>query len=171
MVGRPGFARYPGAWQTRVGSLAPTAQKYGVSLQHKLHLAFLVRPAFRRTVKKHASCKVWPTARKPRKASPVGPKKSRCFFLRKSAVFQSLMRGTAKQHGLLHIGGHLVAKGVLRHMGQIHPIFTCMYRENRPIFSKYGVSRQPKLDTVQVVPTSPLGTSRTPWGHQPYISR
>ena len=48
------------------------------------------------------------------------------YFLRKSAfekVFQSLMRGTAKRHGFLHIGAHLVAKGVLGHMRQIDPHF------------------------------------------------
>ena len=31
---------------------------------------------------------------------------------------QSLMRGTAKRHGLLHIGAHLVAQEVLGRMGQ-----------------------------------------------------
>ena len=33
------------------------------------------------------------------------------------------MRGTAKLHGFLHIGAHLVAKGALGHMVQIHPHF------------------------------------------------
>ena len=36
-------------------------------------------------------------------------------------IFQPLMRKTAKQHVFLHIGAHLVAKGVLGQMGQIHP--------------------------------------------------
>ena len=36
------------------------------------------------------------------------------------------MRGTAKQHGFLHIGANLVAKGALGQMGQIHPISTCI---------------------------------------------
>ena len=36
------------------------------------------------------------------------------------------MRGTARQHGFLHIGANLVAKGVLGQMGQIHPFSTCI---------------------------------------------
>ena len=59
----------------------------------------------------------------------VDPKKAenkKIPFRRKSAIFGSLMRATAKQHGFLHIGAHLVAKGVLGQMGQIQPIFTCI---------------------------------------------
>ena len=48
------------------------------------------------------------------------------IFLRKSAIFQPLMRGTAKQHAFLHIGANLVAKRALGQMGQIHPISTCI---------------------------------------------
>ena len=44
-------------------------------------------------------------------------------IVRKSAIFQPLMRGTAKQHGFLHIGANLGAKRALGQMGQIHPIF------------------------------------------------
>ena len=86
---------------------------------------------------------------KTAKITPVGPKKGRKIkiFLRKSAIFQSLMRGTAKRHGFLHIGAHLVAKGVLGHMGQIHPISTCIEGKSAN-FSKYGFSLQPKLDYV-----------------------
>ena len=47
-------------------------------------------------------------------------------FLRKPAIFQPLMRGTAKQHGFLHIGANLVTKRALGQMGQIHPISTCI---------------------------------------------
>ena len=57
------------------------------------------------------------------------------------------MKGTAKQHGVLIIGAHLVAKGVPGHMGQIHPIFTCIEGKSAN-FSKYGFSLQPKLDYV-----------------------
>jgi hypothetical protein len=46
-------------------------------------------------------------------------------YLRKSAIFYPLMRGTARQHGFLHIGANLVAKRALGRMGQIHPISTC----------------------------------------------
>ena len=48
------------------------------------------------------------------------------------------MRGTARWHGLLHIGAHFVAKGALGHMGQIHPISIYVHRENRPIFRHSG---------------------------------
>jgi hypothetical protein len=53
-------------------------------------------------------------------------KNEKKYFLRKSAIFQPLMRGTAKQHGFLHIGANLVAKRALGQMGQIHPISTCI---------------------------------------------
>ena len=46
--------------------------------------------------------------------------------MRKPAIFQPLMRGTAKQHRFLHIGANLVAKGLLGKMGQIHPFSTCI---------------------------------------------
>ena len=55
------------------------------------------------------------------------------IFLRKSAIFQPLMRGTAKRHGFLHIGANLVAKRALGQMGQIQPISICIW-ENRPFF-------------------------------------
>jgi hypothetical protein len=48
------------------------------------------------------------------------------IFLRKSAIFQPLMRGTAKQQRFLHIGANLVAKRALGLMGQIQPISTCI---------------------------------------------
>ena len=64
---------------------------------------------------------------KTAKITLVGPKKrSKKYFLRKFAIFQPLMRGTAKRHGFLIIGTHFVARGVLGHMRQIHPIFTCI---------------------------------------------
>jgi len=53
-------------------------------------------------------------------------KNEKKIFLRKSAIFQPSMRGTAKQHGFLHIGTNLVAKHALGQMGQIHPISTCI---------------------------------------------
>ena len=47
----------------------------------------------------------------------------------------------------LHIWAHLVAKGVLGHMGQDRLISTCIGGKSAN-FSKYGVSLQPKLDYV-----------------------
>jgi hypothetical protein len=38
-------------------------------------------------------------------------------FLRKSAIFQPLMRGTAKQHGFLHIGANLNAGNLCMYAG------------------------------------------------------
>ena len=85
------------------------------------------------------------------KITPVGPKKrsknKKNIFLRKFAIFQSLIRGTAKRHGFLHIGAHLVAKGVLGHMRQIDPISTCTEGKSAN-FLKYGVSLQSTLDLV-----------------------
>ena len=65
------------------------------------------------------------TAKKSPKPKKNGQKMKK-IFLRKSAIFQPLMRGTAKQHGFLHIGANLVAKRALGQMGQIHPISTCI---------------------------------------------
>ena len=47
------------------------------------------------------------------------------------------MRGTAKWHGFLHIGAHLVAKDALGQMVQIHPI--SMYIEKIGQFFKIRV--------------------------------
>ena len=65
---------------------------------------------------------------KTAKITREGPEKGQKNIkkLRKFAIFQPLMKGTAKRHGFLHIGADLVAKGVLGHMGWIHPIFTCV---------------------------------------------
>ena len=71
----------------------------------------------------------------------------KAVFLRKSAIFQSMIRGTAKRHGFLHIGAHLATKGALGQIGQIHLISTCIQGKSA-IFSKYGFSLQPKLDYV-----------------------
>ena len=63
------------------------------------------------------------------KIAPVGPEKGRKikkYFLRKFAIFQSLMKETARWHGFLHIRAHLVAKGALGQMGQIQPVSTCI---------------------------------------------
>ena len=87
---------------------------------------------------------------KPAENTPVGPKKGRKIknaFLRKSTIFQSLMRGTARRHGFSHVGAHLVAKGVLGHMRQIHPISACIEGKSAN-FSKYGFSVEPKLNLV-----------------------
>ena len=88
---------------------------------------------------------------KTAKLTPVGPKKGQKIkkwgFLEKVRNFSVLDEGTAKRHVLLHIGAHLVAKGVLGHMGQIHPIFTCTQGKSAN-FSKYGFSRKPTLDYV-----------------------
>ena len=112
----------------RMCHTAPAAQKYGFSWEPMLHLAFLVRPESSKSMPatKHGQ------QRKNRKNHPGGPKKG---------SKNNLMRGTAKWHGFLHIGSHLVTKGVLGHMRQITP-FPHAQRENRPIFSKYGFSPQ-----------------------------
>ena len=122
------------------------------------------------TAKRYASHKIWPAARKPQKSPRWARKNVEKYFLGKSAIFQSLIRETAKWHGVLHIRAHLVAKGVLGHMRQIHPISTCTEGKSAN-FSKYGFSPEPTLDYVQIVPRIPLGTSRTPQGHQPCIFR
>ena len=58
------------------------------------------------------------------------------------------MRETARRHGgSLYIGAHLVAKGMLGHMQQIHPISTCIEGKSANC-SKYGFSVEPRLDWV-----------------------
>ena len=158
----------------RMCHTAPTAQKYGFSLESELDLAFLVRPEPPNSM----SATNAGQQRVNRKIHPCGPgpknrSKNKIYtyiYSRKSAIFQSLMRGTAKRHGFLHIGAHLVAKGVLGHMRQIHPISTCTQGKSAN-FSKYGFSLKPTLDWVYMLPTSPLGTSRTPPRHHQYASR
>ena len=103
------------------------------------------------------------TAKKSPKTKKNGQKMNK-IFLRKSAIFQPLMRGTAKQHGFLNIGADLVAKRALGQMGQIHPISTCIQGKSAN-FSKYGFSVEPMLNYVWMDPARPLGTSRTPQGH------
>ena len=85
-------------------------------------------PGAAETAKKHASLKIWPTARKRQKnqQKQKNGQKNGKIFLRKPAIFQPLMRGTARQHGFLRIGANLVAKRALGQMGQIHPISTCI---------------------------------------------
>ena len=82
------------------------------------------------------------TAKKSPKLKKNGQKMKKIVKIRD---FQPLMRGTAKQHGFLHIGAHLVAKGVLGHMRQIDPISTCTEGKSAN-FSKFGFSLHPKLD-------------------------
>ena len=87
---------------------------------------------------------------KTAKITPVGPRKGRKMkniLLGKSAIFRSLMSGTAKRHCFLHIGAHLVAKGVLGRMRQIHPISTCTEGKSAN-FSNYAFSIKSKLDYV-----------------------
>ena len=81
-----------------------------------------------------------------------------------SAIFLSFVMGLPNGIGFWHIWAHLVAKAALGHMGQIHPISTCIQGKSA-IFSKFRVSIKPKLDYVQMDPTIPLGSSRTPQGH------
>ena len=93
-------------------------------------------------------------------------KNEKKIFLRKSVIFQPLMRGTAKQHRFLHIGAHLVAKGVLGHMRQIHPISTCTEGKSAN-FSKYGFSPEPTLDLAFLVRPKPsTGMPATKYGQQ-----
>ena len=101
----------------------------GVFLEPTLHFSL---PGVARSVKK-----LWPAAkcgqqRKNRKKAARWALKGRQIekhiFFEKVRIFahffRSLMRGTARQRGFLHVGPHFVAKGVLGHMGQIHPIST-----------------------------------------------
>ena len=84
------------------------------------------------------------------KSTPMGPKnksKIKIFSFGKSAIFQTLMRGTAKRHDFLHIGAHLVTRGVLGHMGQIRLISACIQGKSAN-FSKLRFPLQPKLDYV-----------------------
>ena len=70
----------------RMCHTAPTAQKFGFSLKSTLHLT--------RTVKKYASHKIWPAALKPQKSPRWALKRVenlKNIFLRKSAIFRSLM--------------------------------------------------------------------------------
>ena len=98
----------------RMCHTAPTAQKYGFSVEPTLDLAFLVQP----NPSKSMPATKYGQQRKNRRKNPGGPpKKSKIFFWRKFAIFQSLIRGTAKRHGFLHIGAHLAAKGAIGHMG------------------------------------------------------
>ena len=95
-------------------------------------------------------------------------KNGKKIFLRKSAIFQPLMRGTAKQHGFLHIGANLVAKRALGQMGQIHPISTCI-EEKSAYFSKYGFHGHPSWIMCRwsqqdrwAPPEPPQNTTSTP---------
>ena len=102
----PCTCKYGHIWHT-----APTARKYGVYIKPKLHLACLVWP----------KPPTWmPTANMANSAYPTGRKKrsenKKCDFLGKSAK-KKFMRGTANRHVFLHIGAHLVTRGVLRHTG------------------------------------------------------
>ena len=58
-----------------------------------------------------------------------------------------MMRGIAKWHVFIPNRAFLVAKGVLGHMRQIHPISTCTEGKSAN-FSKYGFSPEPTLDYV-----------------------
>ena len=123
-----------------IRSTAPTAMGFLVNPSCIYNL-----PGATRLVEKYASHKIWPAARKPQQYNSIFY--SKYIFFGKFAIFQSLMRGTARQHGFLHIGANLVTKGLLGKMGQIHPFSTCI--ERRPaISSKYGVSCISKLDYV-----------------------
>ena len=66
------------------------------------------------------------TAKKSPKTKKNGQKMKKKYFWENPQFFSPLMRGTAKQHGFLHIGTNLVAKRALGQMGQIHPISTCI---------------------------------------------
>ena len=99
--------------------------KYGFSVEPTLDFVTLVllKPPKSMPASKYGQ------QRENGKKSPKTKKngqKMKKIFLRKSAIFQPLMRGTAKQHGFLHIGANLVAKRALGQMGQIHPISTCI---------------------------------------------
>ena len=116
------LAPVPGIWPY----LPQIGQFFKVWVFPETH-AGLCDPGADKTAKKHASLKTWPTAQKRQKDHQKLKemvKNEKKYFLRKSAIFQPLMRGTAKQHGFLHIGANLVAKR--GQIGQIHPISTCI---------------------------------------------
>ena len=140
---------------------------------HRTQAAFSLSGAAK-TAKKYASHGIWPTARKLRHycgQHPRGPYKKSNIFLRKSAIFQSLMRGTAKWHGCLPNGAHLVAKGVLGHMGQIHRPHFHMHRGKIGQSFTLRVFRRTQAGLGVDGPTGPLGTSIAPLGHQQCTSR
>ena len=133
-----------------------------------MHLVFLMRPEPSNSM---PATKIG-QQRENRGKHLGGPKKS--IFFRKSTNFQSLMRGTAKRHGVLHIRAHLVAKGVLGHMRQIDPISTCTEGKSAN-FSKYGFSPEPTLGYVRVdSPQNTTGdlqnTPGTPAVHFPLVA-
>ena len=62
------------------------------------------------------------------------PRGAADYLFEKVRNLSVLDGATTKRHDVLHIGAHLVAKGVLGHMGQIHLISTYENRGNWPIF-------------------------------------
>ena len=84
----------------------------------------------------------------------VGPKRG---SKKSKKIFLSLMRGSAKLHGFLHIGAHLVAKGALGHMGQIPHAF----RENWQKFQNEGFPAAQVGFGVDARPEHPGDTSHT----------
>ena len=100
--------------------------KYGFSLQPTLDYVTLVllKPPKSMPASKYGQQRK--NGKKNHQKLKEMVKMKKKIFLRESAIFQPSMRGTAKQHGFLHIGTNLVAKHALGQMGQIHPISTCI---------------------------------------------
>ena len=156
----------------RMCHAAPTAQKYGFSPEPTLDLAFLVRPK----PSKSMPATKYGQQRENRKSHPGGPEKTskneKNNFLGKSAIFQSLIRETAKRHGVLHIRAHLVAKGVLGHMRQIHPISTCTEGKSVNFFEVWvfpGTNAGLCADSPQNTTGDLQNTPGTPAMHLPLV--
>ena len=100
--------------------------KYGFSLHPELDFVTLVllKPPKSMPASKYGQQQE--NGKEITKKLKQNSQKIKKISLRKPAIFQHLMRGTAKQHGFLHIGANLVAKRALGQMGQIHPISTCI---------------------------------------------
>ena len=158
----------PCTWNMATSAINwPIFSKYGFPLQPKFNLAFLVRPE----PPKGMPAQNMASSAKTAKIILVGPKKVKKYFFEKVRNFSVLdERGCQAAWGFDHWGPFGRAKGVLGHMGKIHRIFTCIEGKSAN-FSKYGFSLQPKLNYEKIDPARPLGTSRTPQGHQPYIFR
>ena len=87
----------------RMCHTATTTQKFGFSLQPELDLAFLVRPEPPKVCQLQNMANSAKPAKKATWWAQRRKKMSSNIFLRKPAIFQSLMRGIAKQHGFWYI--------------------------------------------------------------------
>jgi hypothetical protein len=92
---------------------------------HQTRVGFC-HPGAAKTAKKHASFKIWPTARKRQKNHQKLKKMVKKNILRKSAIFQPFDERDCQAAWLFAHWANLVAKRALGQRGQIHPISTCI---------------------------------------------